>query len=42
MDLSAKEAFGIKGKDITEKGSGKIVVQASNDMVLKAKKILGN
>ncbi len=32
----------IQGKDITIKGSGKIVVQASKDMVLKAKKILEN
>jgi type VI secretion system secreted protein VgrG len=32
----------IQGKDITVKGSGKIVVQASKDMVLKAKKILEN
>jgi type VI secretion system secreted protein VgrG len=32
----------IQGKDITIKGSGKIVVQASKDMVLKAQKILEN
>lgn len=30
----------IPGKDITVERSGKIVVQASNDMVLKAKKFL--
>jgi type VI secretion system secreted protein VgrG len=32
----------IQGKDITVKGSGKIVVQASKDMVLKAQNILEN
>jgi type VI secretion system secreted protein VgrG len=32
----------IQGKDITIKGSGKIVVQASKDLVLKAQKILEN
>jgi type VI secretion system secreted protein VgrG len=32
----------IQGKDITVKGSGKIVVQASKDMTLKAQKILEN
>jgi len=32
----------IQGKDITIKGSGKIVVQASKDMILKAQKILEN
>ena len=32
----------VQGKDITIKGSGKIVVQASKDMTLKARKILEN
>jgi type VI secretion system secreted protein VgrG len=32
----------IQGKDITVKGSGKIMVQASNNMILKAQKILEN
>jgi type VI secretion system secreted protein VgrG len=32
----------IQGKNITIKGSGKIVVQASNNMTLKAQKILEN
>lgn len=32
----------IEGKDFTVKGSGKIVVNAGNDMVLKDKKILEN
>jgi type VI secretion system secreted protein VgrG len=32
----------MQGKDITVKGSGKIVVQASKDMTLKAQKILEN
>jgi type VI secretion system secreted protein VgrG len=32
----------IQGKDITIKGSGKIVVQASNEIVMKGQKILQN
>jgi len=32
----------IQGKDITIKGSGKIAVQASSDIVMKGQKILQN
>jgi type VI secretion system secreted protein VgrG len=35
-------AITIQRKDMTVKGSGRIVVQASTDMVLKAKKIAEN
>jgi type VI secretion system secreted protein VgrG len=32
----------MQGKDITIKGAGKIVVQASNDIVMKGQNILQN